>query len=128
MLRIRPCSIVFLLALPVLAACQRQGVDSAPTSAASTEPSAISLDPATAETCHDAVVTVKWDGAFGHPGVTGVEIWVGYGSNTKLWHRTGVKGSAQTGAWTHPGAVFILKNQAGGAELARAVMQGPKCG
>lgn len=126
-----------------LTACQPQDVEPAqkpvaatPDASASThteptavpaEPRLISLEPASMPTCDAAEVVAKWDVRAKHPDVTSIEIWVGFGTETKVWIASTPFGEAPTGPWTTPGAVFILKNQATGDELARTIMQGPAC-
>lgn len=126
-----------------LAACQPQDAEPAQTPAAATpdasaatqaepaavpaKPGLISLEPASMSTCDAAEVVAKWDVRAKHPDITSIEIWVGSGTENKVWIASTPFGEATTGPWTAPGAVFILKNQATGDELARTVMQGPTC-
>ncbi len=93
-----------------------------------TDNAELSLDPLLMTTCGAAEVQVKWDVRTKHPDVSEIEIWVGSNdSNTKLWMANAPYGEAKTGPWTGPGALFILKNKADGAELDRVTMQGPPC-
>lgn len=127
--------VILLALLPGLNACQPQNQNSSQddalgeTASVSTppEPTELALEPASLPTCNDTEVTVKWDVQTEHPDVTDIEIWVGYGADIKLWLHSAVQGESKTGQWTHPGAVFVIKDKANGTELARTVMQGPTC-
>lgn len=71
-------------------------------------------------------VRFTWD-VSARPGVTGVEVWVGDGDQAKLFTAGGVQGGESTGPWVKPGTLFILRDQAGGQELDRLMVQGPNC-
>lgn len=92
-----------------------------------TTPSLLSLEPASMTNCGPAEVLAKWDVRPSHPDVTAIEIWVGTATNNKVWIASTPYGEAKTGPWAGPGSLFVLKNQATGEEISRAVIQGPTC-
>lgn len=129
-----------LILLPLalgLAACGPAPSDSAtpaaPASAATEAPQApqvqvapttmIHAEPAALPDCKPAAVTLKWDTRKDQPDAKTVKIYTDSG---KLFAHMGGTGSIETGPWTKPGSVFILKN-GDDAELERLTIGGPVC-
>lgn len=86
----------------------------------------ISVTPESITDCNPAVATVRWN-LQSKPGINEVEIWVGTGSDAKLFAAGGNHGETQTGAWTRPGEVFAVRLPGGSQELGKAIVGGPAC-
>ncbi len=135
--------IISALVCLTLTACQREDGSTAPAvdvvpAATHTAPKAplqiaavsspmLQVEPATLPACDQAAeVTVRYD-ATSLPEVTAIELWVGQGSDTKLFAAGGTRGEAKTGPWTRPGVQFALKQAGTSTVLANAVVGGPDC-
>lgn len=94
-----------------------------------TSNAALSVVPATIAKCDPGVeATVNWDAQSAHAATNSTEVWVGTSSaDLKLFAAGASKGQAQTGPWTHPGTLFVLKNKVDGKVLADARVGGPVC-
>lgn len=87
----------------------------------------LSLEPGQLASCEPVMATVRWDTTAAHSNVDAVQIWVGDATQQKLWIASAAEGEARTGPWVRPGAVFVLRSLADGAELARVTVPGPYC-
>jgi ABC-type transport system substrate-binding protein len=130
--------LIFASTLLALVGCQKvpsptaptQSNNGAPTShaVATKSSSAISVNPATLQSCDGAVATVQWDASKADVTTDSIEIWVGSSNtDTKLFSAGGSAGETKTGPWTHPGTHFLLKNKQDGKLLGEAVVGGSSC-
>lgn len=105
-----------------------QAAAPAPAQAVAQPAAVVSVDPATMAACDPAVeATVRWDVRATHPDIATVAVYVGNGSDQKLFAQAGASGEAKTGPWTRPGTTFQLKNNASGELLGEATVGGPSC-
>ena len=116
---------------PQTAPTPAQGEDQAPLKAEAKPVMAgpISIEPDSLASCDvGAEVTVHWDVSAEHPQVTETEVWTGSATRElTLFAASGPSGEAKTGPWTGPGSIFAVKDRATGEELARVVVNGPRC-
>lgn len=97
------------------------------TPAASATGARIWFEPAALKSCGKGQsVTVHWD-ASAVAGVRRVEVKPVALDKETVFVYSGVTGSKPTGNWVKAGAEFVLRNRAGGAELARAKVASLPC-
>jgi hypothetical protein len=87
------------------------------------------FEPAGLSTCTKKAdkVVIYWD-ATQVPGITKVEVKLpGAAGAERLFVRGDLTGSRETGMWMVPGREVILRNAAGGAEIARAAIGSIPC-
>lgn len=90
---------------------------------ASTTVNVLTVTPSSMATCDPAAVAkIHWA-----THASEVQIFVGTGSNAKLFAAGGATGDAETGPWVRPGTRFVAINKSNGKVLARVAIQGPKC-
>lgn len=124
--------IITILAL-VQSACgggNQQEPDAVQGSATNPTPAAVGalrIAPGRLSSCEPVIAEVNWDVRSAHPEVVDVDILVGPDTSPTLFASGGAYGSARTGAWTVPGAIFRLRDRASGVELDRATVSGPAC-
>lgn len=138
--------IMLALACLALTACNPEGpaapaTATAPAAAEAGQPAAAALPtepsgsvpavavPGAMAACDPAAeAVVKW--SFDHlptpPKL--VDVFVGNNdADLKLFVTGPTRSEAKTGQWVRPGSIFVLRNNEGGEELSRIVIQGPKC-
>ena len=73
-----------------------------------------------------AEISVAWD-VSGKASTESVKLYVGDGTNAKLFASGGAQGTGKTGPWVVPGGVFVLRNGQDESELDRMAIPGPAC-
>ncbi|WP_158883208.1 hypothetical protein [Rhodanobacter sp. L36] len=133
-------SILVLTAIVGLVSCQKNVPANAAspvqaatsTSAASAtvkQSTSMSVDPGSMVSCDPAAVaTVKWSVGSDHPGISSVQLFVtSDAQGPKVLAEGGAAGQAQTGNWTRPGTLFVLKDKSTGNILDQVKVSGPAC-
>lgn len=126
--------------LVALTACQKEPAPAAEkatapqpsatqTAAPESSSAVISVTPASIQNCDPGVeATIRWDVSKAKVATDSTEIWVGTdAASMKLFSAGGATGETKTGAWTHPGTHFMLKNRKDGNPLGEVVVGGPTC-
>lgn len=118
-------------ATPAAAAAPSQAAPAATAEATITKDSPIWFEPESISTCPGTpAVTgvVHWNAA-GFPNVTTVQLTMpaGEGKPDGMFTVSANVGQKETGPWLEAGTEFVLRDNATGAELARAKVPGEPC-